>query len=133
MSMTIFSKKKKMDKKNLKEFQDLLEKEKKELEDKINELNSQEKNMAIKTPDFMALEDSSVEADEVEELNNLLSLKSVWENNLYRIEQALERIKKGTYGICEECGELIEIERLKIEPAAQICTKCIKKKNKKTA
>ena len=133
MSITIFSKKKKMDKKNLKEFQDLLEKEKKELEDKINELNSQEKNMAIKTPDFMALEDSSVEADEVEELNNLLSLKSVWENNLYRIEQALERIKKGTYGICEEYGELIEIERLKIEPAAQICTKCIKKKNKKTA
>ncbi len=133
MNMTIFSKKKKMDKKNLKEFQDLLEKEKKELEDKIEELISQEKNMAIKTPDFMALEDASVEADEVEELNNLLSLKSVWENNLYRIDQSLERIKKGTYGICEECGELIEIERLKIEPAAQICTKCIKKKNKKTA
>ena len=78
MSITIFSKKKKMDKKNLKEFQDLLEKEKKELEDKINELNSQEKNMAIKTPDFMALEDSSVEADEVEELNNLLSLNNIY-------------------------------------------------------
>lgn len=122
-----------MDKKTLKEFQDLLEKEKKELEEKLNELNSQKKEMAIKTPDFMALEDSSVEADEVEELNNLLSLKSVWENNLYRINQALEKMVKGTYGICEECGELIEIERLKIEPAAQICVNCIKKRNKKTA
>lgn len=126
--MTIF-KRKKLDKKSLKEFQQLLEKEKKELEEKITELNNKEKDMAIKTPDFMASEDSSVEADEVEELNNLLSLKLVWENDLDRINKALERIKKETYGICQKCGELIETERLQIEPAAQICSKCLRKKN----
>ncbi|HOD97057.1 MAG TPA: TraR/DksA C4-type zinc finger protein [Candidatus Paceibacterota bacterium] len=126
--MTIL-KKKKMDKKQLKEFQELLEKEKKELEEKISDLNLKEKELAIKMPDFSASEDSSIEADEIEELNNLLSLRFVWENDLASINEALERIKKGTYGICEECGGLIEIARLKIEPAAKICAKCLKKKN----
>ncbi|HOK20899.1 MAG TPA: TraR/DksA C4-type zinc finger protein [Candidatus Paceibacterota bacterium] len=130
--MTIF-KKKKMDKKQLKEFQELLEKEKKELEDKIADLNLKEKDMAIKMPDFTASEDSSIEADEIEELNNLLSLKLVWEGDLARINDALERMKAGTYGICEECGELIEEARLRIEPAAQICAKCLKKKNTASA
>jgi DnaK suppressor protein len=127
--MIIF-KRKKYDKKTLKEFQQLLEKEKKELEEKIAELNAKEKEMAIKMPDFTASEDASIEADEMEELNNLLSLKMEWENDLDRINQALERIEKGTYGICQECGNLIEIERLRIEPAAQICMQCVKKKNK---
>jgi len=130
--MTIF-KKKKIDKKQLKAFQGLLEKEKKELEDKIADLNLKEKDMAIKMPDFTASEDSSIEADEIEELNNLLSLKLVWEGDLARINDALERMKAGTYGICEECGELIEEARLRIEPAAQTCTKCVKKKNTASA
>ena len=125
----IFLKGKKYDKKILKELQQLLEKEKQELEEKIADLNAKEKEMAIKMPDFVASEDSSIEADEVEALNNLLSLKMVWENDLEKINDALERMEKNAYGICKECGNLIEIERLKIEPAAQICIKCLKRKN----
>lgn len=127
--MIIF-KRKKYDKKTLKELKDLLEKEKEEFQKKIEELNLKEKEMAIKMPDFMASEDTSIEADEVEELNNLLSLKMEWENEIDRINQALERMEKGNYGICVECGDLIEIERLKIEPTAQICISCVKKKNR---
>jgi RNA polymerase-binding protein DksA len=130
--MIIF-KRKKYDKKTLKELKELLDKEKKELQEKVEELNLKEKDMAIKMPDFMASEDSSIEADEVEELNNLLSLKMEWENEIDRINQALERMEKGNYGICVECGNLIEIERLKIEPTAQICMTCVKKKNRQTS
>ena len=57
-----------------------------------------------------------------------------WELNLARrerleekigaLESALERLKKGTYGICEECGEKIDPERLQILPQTALCVRC---------
>lgn len=43
---------------------------------------------------------------------------------LYHIEQALERIEKGTYGLCQECGEPIGRERLEAVPHARLCISC---------
>lgn len=40
------------------------------------------------------------------------------------IEEALERIKHGEYGICEECGEPIPEQRLRLFPSAKLCVKC---------
>ncbi len=40
------------------------------------------------------------------------------------IEEALEKAKKGTYGICEECGNKIERARLKAMPLAKFCISC---------
>jgi DnaK suppressor protein len=40
------------------------------------------------------------------------------------IEEALERIKHGEYGICEDCGEPIPEQRLRLFPAAKLCVKC---------
>jgi RNA polymerase-binding transcription factor DksA len=48
-----------------------------------------------------------------------LSLLSSEQNALYQIEQALDRIRAGTYGICEMTGEKIELERLKAVPWAR--------------
>jgi len=45
---------------------------------------------------------------------------------LRNINLALEKIKKGNYGICEKCGGEIEIERLEVIPEAQFCKKCKK-------
>ena len=36
---------------------------------------------------------------------------------------ALDRIQKGTYGVCEVSGEKIEEERLDADPAARTCLK----------
>ena len=36
---------------------------------------------------------------------------------------ALSRIEKGTYGICEVCGEKISEARLEADPAATTCVK----------
>jgi DnaK suppressor protein len=41
-----------------------------------------------------------------------------------KIETALERLDSGDYGICEECGEEIGLERLKIIPYALYCRDC---------
>lgn len=43
---------------------------------------------------------------------------------LEEIEDSLEKIKDGTYGICECCDEEIAIERLKIKPHAKYCIVC---------
>jgi len=38
--------------------------------------------------------------------------------------EALEKIKKGEYGSCEECGEDIGRKRLKAYPTAKYCIGC---------
>jgi DnaK suppressor protein len=43
---------------------------------------------------------------------------------LNEIEDALKRIEKGTYGICEMCDESIAIGRLRAKPFAKYCTPC---------
>jgi len=46
---------------------------------------------------------------------------------LQEIEGALERIKSGTYGICQECGEEIPFARLKAIPTALRTADCQEK------
>ncbi len=41
-----------------------------------------------------------------------------------KIDEALSRIEKGTYGICEECGCDIEDKRLQARPVATLCIAC---------
>lgn len=40
------------------------------------------------------------------------------------IEEALQRIADGEYGVCEECEEEIPLGRLKVVPFARYCVKC---------
>jgi DnaK suppressor protein len=44
--------------------------------------------------------------------------------DLKEIEAALVKIKKGTYGICENCKNAIDEKRLEVKPAAIYCLKC---------
>lgn len=43
---------------------------------------------------------------------------------LREIEEALQRIEKGTYGVCEMCDESIALGRLRAKPFAKFCTPC---------
>ena len=43
---------------------------------------------------------------------------------LHLIDDALERLAKGEYGRCQECGEMIPEGRLKVRPYAVFCIKC---------
>ena len=45
------------------------------------------------------------------------------------ISKAIEKIEKGTYGVCEKCGKEISQKRLEAFPAAKLCIKCKKKWN----
>ena len=41
-----------------------------------------------------------------------------------KIELSLARIDEGTFGICEDCGEEISINRLKARPVTTYCIAC---------
>jgi RNA polymerase-binding protein DksA len=41
-----------------------------------------------------------------------------------RVREAISRIDKGEYGICELCGEPIKKERLEAVPYSSMCVKC---------
>jgi DnaK suppressor protein len=43
------------------------------------------------------------------------------EQVLSEIDAALERVEKGTYGICVKCGKTIPPERLEVHPWASLC------------
>ena len=48
-------------------------------------------------------------------------------DELHEIQEAFERIKDGSFGLCENCRKKIPKERLKAIPYARLCVSCKKK------
>ena len=51
-------------------------------------------------------------------------------NLLQNTKQALQNIRKGSYGKCKKCGKQIEIARLEAMPTATLCLSCSRKSTK---
>lgn len=43
---------------------------------------------------------------------------------LSKIEEALERVEEGEFGMCEDCGEEIGLKRLEARPVTTLCIDC---------
>jgi DnaK suppressor protein len=56
--------------------------------------------------------------------NFMLKLKGRERKLLAKIDEAIEKIDNGTYGICETCGEEINIKRLEARPVTTMCIDC---------
>ncbi|MBI5375104.1 MAG: RNA polymerase-binding protein DksA [Candidatus Schekmanbacteria bacterium] len=69
-------------------------------------------------PDLTDL--ASAESDR----NFTIRIRERERNLLKKIDQALEQIRNGNFGICEGCGEEIGIKRLMARPVATLCIKC---------
>lgn len=59
-----------------------------------------------------------------------LNLVSTERESLFEIDDALRRIEEHTYGVCEECGELIGESRLRALPFVRMCVGCQSAKEK---
>lgn len=46
------------------------------------------------------------------------------ERHLVEIDAALERVRDGTYGVCEACGRPVAPARLEARPTARTCVGC---------
>jgi RNA polymerase-binding transcription factor DksA len=69
-------------------------------------------------------DDSADVAADVYERGKIISLIQNLEVKLRALENAIEKAKKGTYGICEKCGNPIPPERLEIMPETTLCVRC---------
>ena len=73
------------------------------------------KEESVKAPDI--IDQVVLEADR----NLVLRTRDRNRKLIYKIDEALQRIKEGTYGYCEETGEEIGIKRLEVRPIATLC------------
>jgi DnaK suppressor protein len=64
------------------------------------------------------------EATETLELEKRLALENRIRQEISGIEHALDKFEKGTYGSCDNCGQLIDPERLEVLPQATLCVNC---------
>ena len=55
---------------------------------------------------------------------NLLRIRDRERKLLSKVDEALDRMEQGAFGLCEECGEEIDLERLKIRPVTTFCIRC---------
>jgi RNA polymerase-binding transcription factor DksA len=51
-------------------------------------------------------------------------LVQLLDENREQVERALERVREGAYGVCEDCARRIPQERLRFQPAATRCVDC---------
>ncbi len=70
------------------------------------------------SPDF---EEQAVETENNEVLD---ALGNSTRDEISKIKQALARMDKGQYGICQVCGEAIGDQRLAAVPFSSMCIKC---------
>ena len=54
----------------------------------------------------------------------MLNLSEKERSQLGRVEDAIQKLADGRYGVCEECEERIPVKRLKIVPFAKFCVAC---------
>jgi DnaK suppressor protein len=64
------------------------------------------------------------EATETLELEKRLALENRIRQEIAGIEHALDKFEKGTYGLCDNCGQPIAPERLEALPQASLCVNC---------
>lgn len=64
------------------------------------------------------------DATEAYEQAKQLALKQNAQRLLYQVEEALNRFRNETYGLCEVCGQQIDPARLRALPYVTLCLRC---------
>jgi RNA polymerase-binding transcription factor DksA len=74
--------------------------------------------------------DNTPWADSLEELhddmakNEFLAVRELLVARLKALSRAEEKVKEGTYGVCDSCGNPIPVGRLEAVPGAVHCVRC---------
>ena len=113
------------------QFKDELLKKKSRLEQELSgfadETNREGKgDFDSKWPEYGTAEEDN--ALEVADYSDRVGLEFALETDLRQVNNALERMDQGKYGICEFCGQEIPEARLKVYPEATACVKCEEKR-----
>jgi DnaK suppressor protein len=117
--------KKDLDKKMIAKFKKILLKEREQIVGEVKQIVESSKEMGQD-----GIQDIGDEAANIYNKQILLSLNENERTRLQEVDESLDRIGNGTYGICEECGEPIGLKRLEVRPVAKYCVPCKTKMEK---
>ena len=106
-------------------FERLLHTQRKELlqeaEKTVTEMNDHDESFA----------DPSDRASWESEAGRDLRMRDRERKLVEKIDEALAHIADGTFGECEECGEMISVGRLKARPVTTLCIACKSEQERK--
>jgi DnaK suppressor protein len=106
-------------------YRDLLEEAKEALRRQLLDMGADPDADSLEGMDFdFGFADS---AQSTAERNKVLAVIERLRENLHDVELGLSKMDKGTYGICERCGNPINPERLEAIPYARLCVSCKQK------
>ncbi len=74
--------------------------------------------------DSEELPDPNDRATRESSINSELRMRDRDRKLISKIQQALERIDAGTFGLCASCGEPIGAARLRARPVTELCIEC---------
>ncbi len=111
--------KKELDKKTIQRFKKILLKEREQIVGELRQTFESSQEMGQD-----GIQDIGDEAANIYNKQLLLSLNENERMMLREVDEALDRIENGTYGICEECGGPIGLKRLMVKPVAKYCVPC---------
>ena len=73
--------------------------------------------------------DLADQASGTNEVHIQLKLKQTDAKILQATEEALQRMERGVYGICRDCGDIIAPARLEAIPWTRVCIECKQKQS----
>lgn len=108
---------------DIKRFKEILLDLRDDVTKQINSL----KNDSLKREDWVNSEEDGTDAFDRQ---FALTLVSSEHEALFEIDEGLRRIEEGKYGTCDDCGCLIEKNRMLAIPFAKLCIACKSKSEK---
>jgi DnaK suppressor protein len=115
----------KLDRKTIAKFKKILLKEREQIVGEVKQIVESSKEMGQD-----GIQDIGDEAANIYNKQLLLSLNENERTRLQEVDESLDRIENGTYGICEECGGPISLKRLEVRHVAKYCVPCLTKLEK---
>ena len=112
----------------LSQIGDYLEDRRKDIEKKLQELKKEDP-FEDKTRLLDRASDDS-EAQSKAGHERVTALQKQLNVALIETKKALTKIKIGKYGMCENCGKMIDTDRLAAMPTARLCVSCEKKRER---
>ena len=105
------------------------------LQNKLRDLKKRKKDISSEDPfkDPSRTTDNAATDTEAEEQYGharTSALRTEINRKIVQVRKALTRVKIGKYGICEDCGQMIDTDRLLIFPEAVLCAKDARKREK---
>jgi len=115
----------KLDKKTTAKFKKVLLKEREQIVGEVKQIVESSKEMGQD-----GIQDIGDEAANIYNKQVVLILNENERMRLKEVDEALDRIENGSYGICDECGGPISLKRLEVRPVAKYCVPCLTKLEK---